>query len=133
MCSELFRIPTAWGGVPIFGVGVLLAIWAVASAFTLVGLVRRQGWSGEIWSSLPVLLLAGAVIVFLPRVFPDGLPVRGYGVMLLAGISAGVGMAIYRARQAGLHYDLIISLAVWLVIFGVIGARLFHVIEYWDE
>ena len=67
MCSELFRIPYAWGGVPIFGFGVLLAIWAVASAVTLVGLVRRHGWSGETWSSLPVLLLVGAAIVFLPR------------------------------------------------------------------
>ncbi len=133
MCSELFRIPIAWGGVPIFGLGVLLAIWAALSAITVVSLVRRQGWSGEIWSSLPVMLLAGAVIVFLPRVFPDGLPVRGYGVMLLVAISAGVCMAIYRARQAGLHHDVIISLAVWLVVFGVIGARLFHVIEYWDE
>src|SRR5688572_27036224 len=132
MCSELFRIPITWGGVPIFGVGVLLAIWAVVSAITLLSLVRRQGWTGEVWSSLPVMLLAGAVIVFLPRVFPEGLPVRGYGVMLLAGISAGVGLAIYRAQQAGLHPELIISLAVWLVVCGVIGARLFHVIEYWD-
>src|SRR5688572_21279710 len=133
MCSELFRIPITWGGVPIFGVGVLLAIWAVVSAITLLSLVRRQGWTGEVWSSLPVMLLAGAVIVFLPQLFPEGLPVRGYGVMLLAGISAGVGLAIYRARQAGLHPELIISLAVWLVVCGVIGARLFHVIEYWDE
>jgi phosphatidylglycerol:prolipoprotein diacylglycerol transferase len=133
MCSELFRIPINWGGVPIFGVGVLLAIWALMSAITFVGLVRRQGWNGEVWSSLPVMLLAGAVIVFLPRVFPDGFPVRGYGVMLLAGISAGVGLAVYRAQQAGLHYEVILSLAVWLVVSGVLGARLFHVIEYWDD
>ena len=85
------------------------------------------------WSALPVLLLLGAAIVFLPRVFPDGLPVRGYGVMLLAGIIAGVGMAMYRARQGGLDPEIILSLAIWLVICGVIGARLFYVIEYWDE
>jgi phosphatidylglycerol:prolipoprotein diacylglycerol transferase len=133
MCSELFRIPIAINGVPIFGVGVLLAIWCMLSAITLVGLVRRQGWSGDVLSSLPVMLLAGAVIVFLPRVFPEGFPVRGYGVMLLAGIVTGVGLAMYRARQAGLHPEMIISLAVWLVVSGVIGARLFHVIEYWDE
>ena len=52
----------------------LLAIWAVASAATLVGLVRRHGWSGETSSALPMLLLVGAAIVFLPQVFPDGLP-----------------------------------------------------------
>ena len=65
--------------------------------------------------------------------FPDGLPVRGYGVMLLAGIVAGVGMAMYRARQGGLDPEVIISLAIWMVICGVIGARLFYVIEYWEQ
>ena len=133
MCSELFRIPYQWGGVPIFGFGVLLAIWAAASAVTLVGLVRRYGWSGETWSSVPVLLLLGAAIVFLPNMFPDGMPVRGYGVMLLAGILAGVALAMHRARQVGLDPDTILSMAVWLVICGVIGARLFYVVEYWDE
>ncbi len=37
-----------------------------------------------------------------------------------------------RARQAGLNQELILSLAMWLVVCGVIGARLFHVVEYWD-
>ena len=133
MCSELFRVPYEWNGVPIFGVGVLLAIWAVVSVATLVGLVRRYGWSGETFSSLPVLLLVGAAIVLLPRVFPGGLPIRGYGVMLLLGIIAAVGLGIHRIRLAGIHPDLGLSLAIWLVVFGVIGARLFYVIEYWDE
>ena len=110
MCSELFRIPYSWGGVPIFGVGVLLAIWAIAAAATLVRLVRHHGWNADTLSSLPVLLLLGAAILFLPRVFPDGLPIRGYGVMLLVGITAGVGMAMHRARQGGLDPEIIISL-----------------------
>lgn len=133
MCSELFRIPYTWGGVPIFGVGVLLAIWAIATAATLVTLVRKNGLNSETLSALPVLLLLGAAIIFLPRVFPDGLPIRGYGVMLLVGITSGVGLAMYRARQGGLDPELIISLAIWMVVSGVIGARLFYVIEYWHE
>ena len=133
MCSELFRIPYEVGGVPIFGVGVLLAIWAIASAATIIGLVRKHGSATEVVGSLPVLLLLGAAIVFLPRVFPDGLPVRGYGVMLLVGITSGVGMAMYRARQGGLDPEIILSLAIWLVVCGVVGARLFYVTEYWDE
>ena len=60
-----------------------------------VSLVRQHGWSGE-----TLELAAGHAacsarrLCFLPRVFPDGLPVRGYGVMLLVGIFAGVGMAM---------------------------------------
>ncbi len=133
MCSELFRIPYELGGVPIFGVGVLLAIWTVATAIALAGLVRRHGWRGETWSFVPVMLMLGAAIVLLPTIFPDGLPIRGYGVMLLAGIMAGVGMAMYRARQGGLDHELILSLAIWVVVCGVVGARLFYVIEYWHE
>jgi phosphatidylglycerol:prolipoprotein diacylglycerol transferase len=133
MCSELFRIPYTWGGVPIFGFGVLLLIWAIASAISVYNLARRQGWGAETLSSLPVLLLLGAAILFLPRAFPDGFPVRGYGIMLLAGISAGVGMAVRRARQGGLDAEVIISLGVWMVVSGVIGARLFYVVEYWNE
>jgi phosphatidylglycerol:prolipoprotein diacylglycerol transferase len=133
MCSELFRIPYEWGGVPIFGVGVLLAIWAVVTAAMIIGIVRRQAWTADTLISLLVLLLVGAVILFLPRVFPDGLPIRGYGVMLLVGIITGVGMAMYRARQGRLDPEVILSLAIWLVIFGIIGARLFYVVEYWHE
>jgi phosphatidylglycerol:prolipoprotein diacylglycerol transferase len=133
MHSELIKIPYEWGGVPIFGFGVLLALWAIASAFSLAGLVRRNGWGAETWSAIPMILLLGAAIVMLPRIFPDGMPIRGYGVMLLTGIVSGVGMAMVRARKGGLDTEVILSLAIWLVVCGVIGARLFYVIEYWDE
>jgi phosphatidylglycerol:prolipoprotein diacylglycerol transferase len=87
----------------------------------------------ETWSALPMLLVLGAAIVMLPRMFPSGLPIRGYGVMLLAGIVSGVMMAAYRARQGELDSEYIISLAFWLVIWGIVGARLFYVVEYWKN
>jgi phosphatidylglycerol:prolipoprotein diacylglycerol transferase len=132
MCSELFKIPYEIGGVPIFGFGVLLLLWAAASAVTVFSLGRRYGWGMETWSALPMLLVLGGAIVMLPRMFPDGLPIRGYGVMLLAGIVAGVGMAAYRARKGGLDSEVILSLAFWLVISGVVGARLFYVVQRWN-
>ena len=133
MCSELFRIPYEMGGVPLFGVGVLLALWAIVCVVTVVGLLRKGGGATDIVGTLPVLVLLGAAILFLPRVFPEGLPVRGYGLLLLVGIASGVGMAMYRARQGGLDPEVILSLTIWLVVSGVIGARLFYVTEYWDE
>ncbi len=133
MCSELFRIPYSWGSVPIFGFGVLLAVWALAGIGSLAMTVRRQGWSAETLSLLPLLLLTGAAIVGLPRIFPSGLPVRGYGVMVLAGAATGVWMATYRAQRAGIDRELIWSMAFWLFIGGMIGGRAFYVIEYWHE
>ena len=133
MCSELVLIPYRWGGVPILGFGVLLAVWAVVGVGGLALTIRRHGWNAETWSLVPLLLLTGAAIVGLPKLFPNGLPIRGYGVMVLLGAAAGVALAQYRARRAGLDHELILSLALWLFVGGVIGARLFYVIEYWNE
>lgn len=133
MCSELLVIPYRWGGVPIFGFGVLLALWALFGVGGLVLTVRRHGWTAETWSLLPLLALTGAAILGLPKLFPDGLPIRGFGLMVLCGAVAGVALAQYRARQAGLDRELVLSLALWMVIGGVVGARLFYVIEYWDQ
>jgi phosphatidylglycerol---prolipoprotein diacylglyceryl transferase len=133
MCSELFRIPYSWGGVPIFGVGVLLAIWAIAGIGGFAIAVRRHGWNAESLSLLPLLVLTGAAIVGLPKLFPGGLPVRGYGVMVLAGALAGVALATYRAQRAGVDRELIWSMAFWLFIGGMAGGRAFYVIEYWHD
>lgn len=133
MCSELFRIPYSVGGVPLFGFGVLLVIWAVVGLGSFALLVRRHGWNTETLSLLPLLLITGAAIVGLPKIFPSGLPVRGYGVMVLAGAAAGVAMATYRAQRAGIDRELIWSMAFWLFIGGMIGGRAFYVIEYWQK
>src|SRR5262245_51497554 len=133
MCSELFRVPYVWSGVPIFGFGLLLAIWAVAGAISFTTSVRRHGWTGETWGLVPLLALTGAAIIWLPKLFPEGLPVRGYGLMVLLGTVSGVALATYRARQVGLNHELIWSLAFWMFIGGILGARLFYVIEYWNQ
>lgn len=132
MCSELFRIPVEWHGVPIFGVGVLLAVWLVGGGLAIVYSGKQTGWSAETWGYLPGLLLGVAGIVFVARLFPEGLPIRGYGVMVLTGSVTAIWMVIHRARQAGLNPEVILSLAFGLFIGGIVGARLFYVIEYWD-
>jgi phosphatidylglycerol:prolipoprotein diacylglycerol transferase len=73
-----------------------------------------------------------AVVVVLPRLFPGGLPVRGYGLMLVAAGLVGITMATYRARQIGVDGDAVVSLAMWLFVAGILGARVFFVIEHWE-
>ncbi len=132
MHSELLRIPVEWAGVPIFGFGVLLALWLVGGGTWMVVSGKRTSWSAETMSYLPGLLIGAIVIVAIPRVFPEGLPIRGYGVMVLLGACIGLAMAAYRTRQAGLDPELIFSLAFGMFVCGILGARLFYVIEYWD-
>lgn len=127
MRSTLFYIPGEIAGLPVFGVGLLLAVWALGSVLLLAWLVRRQGFNADTRGYVPVLLLLAAVIVFLlPAISDaDGLPVRGYGVMLLVAVVSGVGMAVYRARRMGVDPELILSLAFWLFVSGILGTGSF--------
>lgn len=132
MCSELFRIPISLGGVPLFGVGILLAVWIVVSGVGVWQLKRKGAPGGDRTYALVMAGAVAALIIFLPRMFPDGLPIRGYGVMLLAAGVSGVGLAAHRARQQGLHPDVIYSLAIYVFVAGILGGRLFYVIQKWE-
>ncbi len=134
MCSELLRIPLTYNGVPIFGVGVLLLAWLAFGAWGLASTAKAAGWSTALRAHGPtILIVAAAIALFIPRFFSDGVPIRGYGVMVLIGSVAGILLAIYRAQQARLAPEVIMGLAVAMFIGGVVGARLFYVIEYWNE
>jgi phosphatidylglycerol---prolipoprotein diacylglyceryl transferase len=131
MRSELFRIPVEWVGVPLFGFGIVLALWIVGCCMGMVVLAKKSSTTS--WKELlPGLVIGSIAIVFLPRLFPEGLPIRGYGLMVLCGVISGILLAMHRAQQVGLAPDTILSLAFSFLLCGIIGARLFYVIEYWD-
>lgn len=139
MRSTLFHLPTAipWaaGSVPLFGAGLLTAIWILAAAVWFGLAARKHGWqaaASQLW--LPALV----VTVMLGWVLPGlddgaGVPVRGYGVMLLVAAAAGTWLSIVRGRRAGIDADTILGLATEVFIWGLVGARLFYVIEYREQ
>jgi phosphatidylglycerol---prolipoprotein diacylglyceryl transferase len=160
MRQTLFYIPHEIYGLPLFGFGWLLIVWAVASALALAVMLRKHGWSEETKSFLPLLAVIGLVIgLILPLLEegshggpfaqlrglvagepvestlppPLGLPIRGYGVMMLMGVLAGVGLAAQRARRMGLNPEVIYSLAFFMFLGGIAGARGFYVLQKWDE
>jgi len=61
------------------------------------------------------------------------LSIHFYGLTLLAAIAAAVVIAGIRWTRRGGDWDLIFRVAVWGVAFGIVGARLYHVITSWDE
>jgi prolipoprotein diacylglyceryl transferase len=56
-----------------------------------------------------------------------------YGLTLLVAILACVWITGRRWVARGGDWDLIFRCAVWGVAFGIVGARLYHVITSWDE
>ena len=141
MRSTLFVIPHELAGIPLFGFGWLLLAWIVLCAVMLAVLLRRQGWNQDTASYLPFQVFVALFIVFLlPRLelvtdkgVPLGLPIRGFGIMMALATVAGVGLALHRAKKRGIDPDAIMSLAMWMFIPGIIGARLFYVVQYWEQ
>ena len=153
MRSTLFFIPHELAGLTVFGFGWLLIALAIACALWIARTAwrfRRQTSAAqetdliaEIVSGLPIWGVAAALVVFLlPNIEQSipgsppiilGLPIRGYGVLVLLGLLSGIGITIQRGRSLGISPDLIISLGFWMMLGGVAGARIFYVVQKWDE
>jgi len=140
MRQTLFFIPAEIGGVPLFGpFSILLAIWLVGTIGFLGYQFYKQGVNKETLSFAPILLLLGGAIVwFLPFLATSlegdrGLPIRGYGFMMLIGVVSSVWLATYRARRMGVDPENVLSLAFVMFVFGIVGARIFYVLQYYDQ
>lgn len=135
MLQTLFHIPPEVAGTPLFGFGALFWVWLLGSAVTLGVSYARHGFSEETRGYLPVLLVLGLAIVFaIPAIIDErGLPIRGYGTMLVVAVIAACGLAVWRSVKAGINPELILSLAFWCFLGGIVGARTFYVIEYWHD
>jgi phosphatidylglycerol:prolipoprotein diacylglycerol transferase len=139
MRSTLFHVPTtlAWGdgAVPLFGAGLLLAVWLGLAAAWFAWVAAREGAAAaakRLW--LPVVVVAVMLGWVLPLLAePEGIPVRGYGVMLLAAAACGTWLSIVRGRRVGIEADAILALATEVFLWGLVGARLFYVIEYREQ
>ena len=153
MQRTLFLIPHEIGPLPVLGFGWLLSI-------LVTGLILRTAWlffhhrdrtpQGESGSPTPVEILMGEslfwavaavlVIFVFPAVElknaygdPVGMAVRGYGVLLVFGFLSAVALAAFRSDKLGIHSELVFSLVPWVFIGGIVGARLFYVIQYRHE
>ncbi len=58
-----------------------------------------------------------------------GLPVRAYAICIVLGIVAAVLIMEYRLRARGVARWASLDMAVWAVPFGIIGARIYHLIS----
>lgn len=140
MRSTLFFIPHQLAGLPVFGVGWALLALVVGGGFWIAWSIFSKRPKDELFSALPVWLVAAALVVFvLPQIetrWPNGtvvgLPIRGYGVMVLLGMLSGIGITLRRGQRLGINSDLVIGLGFAMMVGGVVGARAFYVFQKWD-
>lgn len=58
--------------------------------------------------------------------------VAWYGIFVSLGVAAAVAVAALEARRRGESVDHLLSMLLLILPLGIIGARLYHVIDEWD-
>jgi len=65
----------------------------------------------------------------MPEGFSIGpLPFRLYGIILMSGAVAGAFLAVREARRRGYDPDIVWDLFIYLLIGGIVGARIWHIL-----
>ena len=60
-------------------------------------------------------------------------PVPWYSVLIVTGATLAIWLASREARRLTLPKDTILDLALWVLPFGILGARIYYVIFSWDQ
>ncbi|HEX9092099.1 MAG TPA: prolipoprotein diacylglyceryl transferase [Anaerolineales bacterium] len=58
---------------------------------------------------------------------------RWYSLIVISAIVIGVWLVMREATRKGFKKDDILDAAMWVIMGGLIGARLFHVLDHWPD
>jgi phosphatidylglycerol:prolipoprotein diacylglycerol transferase len=69
-----------------------------------------------------------------PIIFSIGhFALRWYGLILMAAVGIGLWLTGREAERKGFKKSNIYDAAIWIMLAGLLGARLFHVIDHWPH
>ena len=144
MLQTLFHISPNWFGVP----GMIAWLALCGLWLGVVAIRDRKNLKPEFMATLPIMIVGCvAVMYLLPNLSKSsinpadplgdpinrGLAIRGYGVMLMLAVLSGMGIVFLRCQKIKYPAEYIFQLAIWMVVCGMLGARLFFVIQNYDQ
>ncbi len=142
MQKTLLLIPHEIAGLPVFGFGWVLIVIAIGLAVRLILLRKPDSTISQVLAGEGLVwgIIAAVVVFIFPAVElvnrsgqPVGMAVRGYGVMLLLGVVSAVALSAHRAKSRGIDPEIIYSMAPWVFVGGIVGARLFYIVQYREK
>jgi len=60
------------------------------------------------------------------------LTIGWYGILIVTGVLAAIGISFVEAKRRGENTDHITGIVLLVIPLGIIGARLYHVIDQWE-
>ena len=142
MQQPLIHIPNEFAGLPLFGFGWSLIGWCIfgggwLTRYYIQSASRTQEGVGH--PLIPIIAIGLIIAVVVPFVEPTdsegptGIQIRGYGFFVLLGVSSGILLASIQARRQGVHPDVVFTMTLFLFVGGVLGGRLWYVMQKWAE
>jgi phosphatidylglycerol:prolipoprotein diacylglycerol transferase len=127
MFPVLFSVPEL-GSLPL---ALVLAAVALFGVGALVLGIRRAERATLIVGALSLTLALGAAY-FLSRssVRLGALDVSTYGALLALGVASGAARLLRVAPQAGVARPVVASFLVWVLLGGILGARLLYALTH---
>ena len=58
---------------------------------------------------------------------------RWYAVILITAMTVGIWLTAREAERKVFKKDDVYEVAIWIIFAGIIGARLFHVLDHWSD
>lgn len=143
MRKVLLRIifEDAWGWQSagnelLVGYGWAATIWVILAAISISIMAAIAKDKSNAVSSLVFWCAIPAVLCVVPftslPIAKTGIPLFGYGMMLFVGFSTATWLAARRAASVGIDPEIIWDMIMWLLIPGIIGARIVYLLQYGD-
>lgn len=69
-----------------------------------------------------------------PIIFSIGhFHLRWYSLIVLTAIAVGIWLTAHEAARKGFKKEDVYDAAIWVILGGLVGARLFHVLDHWPD
>lgn len=100
----------------------------------MTGLLTKQIKKGELYMAPDIRFPhLGIEIASLGKgITIGGFTIAFYGMIIAFGMVMGYLMTAFQAKRTGQEPDLYLDLALWDIVFAVIGARIYYVVFSWD-
>lgn len=118
-------------GYPGPGIAVLILV-ALLGSMAITLLIGTNPFGKQ--NRLPLYAGGGLLLaVSVVRLPVDSFPIFSYGFMLLVGFLAALLLAQRRGKREGINPDLLFDMAFWVLVCGIVGARLWYLVQYHEK